>query len=595
MTSCCNSNIYNEPCDSAGSSITLSQIGDSEPASERILVDLGSGNYGIRGIIAGDFTYTDVDANGNIEIGVDNSGIVSGANIGSGEEVYVDGSAPDFQFKTISSGNPTTFVTSNATDIQISSTAVNSVGSGATLVATPFNQIKSIIGGSNVTVTNNANDLTLSSTNFSAQSVGAVGGADVYVTGTTPNFQFRKLLEGSNITLTADASGITIDAATGIVSLSTSGAGIDLVFNPSGVIKSLLSASPILAISDNGPDISFIITEPTPAAGSGLSLVASSSGNLFHRLIAGTNVALNLVGGEIEISSPNTVTDANNLTGSNIYVNKTGSTLNFRGIQVGTGLGIATTATFLNITRADTNSGAGAQVAKGGLTQGTFRSLTAGANITITQNADDITIAASGGGSLTLDNTSASIADGVQVTSSAMPISSGTAFFRRMLGGKNIITTQLVNSIRFDVDPAQRTNSFSVFRTSSVAIGAAYANIVFNSSAFPGYREVTSTYSTGTGVYTVPITGGYQFSYNLIIDTSLAASGLVEARLSITGSPFEIMYTNITIAGANLYSLNASGYYYCNNGNAVSVQIRYTGPGSVFVESGSGFTCWRQY
>ena len=450
----CGLNIYNTETDNQ--SITLNQIGDNEPTSERILVDQGNNNYGIRGIIAGDLIYTDIDGNGNIEIGVTGLQDITGTNLGTGEQVYVTGSAPDFEFKTISSGGLNTFVTSTPTEVQISTTPVNSVGTGNSIVANAFNQVKSLVSGSNITITDDGNTLTLASTNFSAQSVGAVGGFNVYIPGTTPNFQFARLIQGNNITMTQDASGITINS-------------------------------------------------------SGLN-------------------------------------------------------------EVGTGFSI--------VSDAATN---------------TLRSLIAGSNITITENVDDIEISASGGGNLTLDNTSASIADGVQVTSSAMPISSGTANFRRMLGGKNIITTQLVNSIRFDVDPAQRTNSFSVFRSSSVPIGAAYANIVFNSAAFPGYREVTSTYSTGTGAYTVPITGGYQFSYNLIIDSSLAGSGLVEAKLNVTGSPFDVSYTNITIAGANLYSLNASTYIYCNTGNAVSVQIRYTGPGSVFVNAGSGFSCWRQY
>ena len=132
----------------------------------------------------------------------------------------------------------------------------------------------------------------------------------------------------------------------------------------------------------------------------------------FKTILAGTGITVLDNTNTIEISSSGVSGEANTASnvgaGNQLFKQKSGVDLQFRTLVAGSGIAISAGTDEITITNlgssgeANTasNTGAGSQVfkQKSGVDL-QFRTLVAGANISLTQNADTIDIAASGGGS----------------------------------------------------------------------------------------------------------------------------------------------------------------------------------------------------
>jgi len=98
--------------------------------------------------------------------------INTGSNVGAGDGVFKQKTGVDLEFKTLIGGTNTT-ITNNANDLTIDVTGTGEVntasnvgtGDGVFKQKTGVDlEMKTLIGGTNVTIVNNANDLTISAT-----------------------------------------------------------------------------------------------------------------------------------------------------------------------------------------------------------------------------------------------------------------------------------------------------------------------------------------------------------------------------------------------------------------------------------------------
>lgn len=132
--------------------------------------------------------------------------VSTGTNLGTGELVYINSSAPNFQFKSIASNDLNTFVTSTADEVRIGITAANSVGTGESLVANAFNQIKSITAGSNIILTSNASEVQISASGSGGGITELIdsgaGSSLIAANPTGPITTLRRIEAGQGLTLT---------------------------------------------------------------------------------------------------------------------------------------------------------------------------------------------------------------------------------------------------------------------------------------------------------------------------------------------------------------------------------------------------------
>lgn len=129
-------------------------------------------------------------------------------------------------------------------------------------------------------------------------------------------------------------------------------------------------------------------------------------------------------------------------------------------------------------TAANVGSGAGLFLNKTGTTLN-FKSIIAGSNITITENSNDITIASTGSGSSTGANLGST---GARIYSSN---SGSTLQFRRLIVGSGLSATENTNDITITLPDLTLPNSLT---TSDASINVLSSVTIPNSSA--GYIEV---------------------------------------------------------------------------------------------------------
>ena len=206
-------------------------------------------------------------------------------NVGTGAGlVYRDLTGTTVNLRTIKAGTGVT-VTNNADDITITnsapeSTAVSNVGGGAGLVYRDMSgstvNLKTVKGGSYITVTNNADDITIANSAPESTAVSNVGaGAGlVYrdMSGSTINLKTVK--GGSYITITNNADDITITGTTpGEANTAANvGAGAGLVFRDKvGVTLNLktVKAGTGITVTNNVDDITITNSAPETAVAAG--------------------------------------------------------------------------------------------------------------------------------------------------------------------------------------------------------------------------------------------------------------------------------------------------------------------------------------
>lgn len=153
---------------------------------------------------------------------------------------------------------------------------------------------------------------------------------------------------------------------------------------------------------DIAPPVAGLATTSNQGVGSGVALPVVGSDAPFRSLVAGTGVAIVQNPTNITISSPpdGVQSVSNDGAGSQVSKALVGSNAPFRSLVAGTGMSLVqnTNDITLNCTvsgglATTSNDGAGSQIAKPLVgSNAPFRSLVAGAGITLTQNTNDITI-----------------------------------------------------------------------------------------------------------------------------------------------------------------------------------------------------------
>lgn len=144
-------------------------------------------------------------------------------------------------------------------------------------------------------------------------------------------------------------------------------------------------------------------------AGLGLYAGATPTAYQFRSLVAGSNISLTPAADTITIDAAATgeVNTASNLgAGNGVFASKSGVDLRFKSLVAGANITLTPTGNDITITASSgvagetntaSNLGSGSQLFKSKVgVDLQFRSLVQGANVTLTQNANDVTIAASG-------------------------------------------------------------------------------------------------------------------------------------------------------------------------------------------------------
>jgi len=243
------------------------------------------------------------------------------------------------------------------------------------------------------------------------QNVGT-GSGEIYqgLAGTIANLRTLRH-EGGLLRITTAANEVNIHGA--VITDDPAGTGISLLgwsapYDPfTAFLKTIVKGSGALRITETMGDIIFDGAEfNNVGAGVGFfrDITGDNQVNLRSLVSGDGSVAIvenpDEVDLSVDVGAAGGVTDGANVGGGvgEVYRDKTGSTLNFRTLE---------------------NAGAGdVRVLRGVVgDQVVLRRLTAGSNITLTENADDIVIASSGAfnSSMTSANIAASSASGVAV------------------------------------------------------------------------------------------------------------------------------------------------------------------------------------
>lgn len=406
----------------------------------------------VGGIIEGFY----VDSNG-VEVQITtngqlNLGSVGEANtasvVGSGEHIFKQKNGIDLEFRSIRGDGSTIAVTTSGDDIIISAPVIGednqavNLSGGIGLFAQKNGEVlefKSLIAGTNITLTSAANTITIDAAAAGEANSGTNVGAgnEIFKEKSGTDLVFRSLTAGSGIVLTNSIDGNEIEiAATGggggsAITVRDEGSIIDtslteLNFTGAGVTTSQTSPGVVeVSIAGGG------------GSGTDESVKVSSNdttaGYLADKLVAGTNITLtaNNDGGNetITISASSSgsgeANTASNLGGGEgLFTTKSGIDLPFKSLVAGTNVSLSSDANEITI-NATGGSGEVNTASNLGLTgEGVFstkvgadlqfKKLKAGTNVTLSSDADSITINSSGGGgSLAVED------DGSEILASA--------------------------------------------------------------------------------------------------------------------------------------------------------------------------------
>ena len=177
-----------------------------------------------------------------------------------------------------------------------------------------------------------------------------------------------------------------------------------------GANVTITQSSDELLISAAGPDGGEVNTASNVGAGTGLYKQKVAADLQFKTLKQGTNVTITSDDDEVTInaSSSGEVNTGSNLgTGSGVYAQKVGSDLQFKSLKQGSNVSITSDANEITInatntgevnTASNVGTGSGLYKQKVGANL-EFKSLKAGTNVTLTASGDEVTISSSSGAS----------------------------------------------------------------------------------------------------------------------------------------------------------------------------------------------------
>lgn len=370
----------------------------------------------------------------------------TGFNLGTASPgangIYSQKIGDELQFKSLIAGSGISLsstsdlitISSNIVPGEINAGAnvgVSGVGSGRIYKdKTGLNlNFRSIVSGSGVSISEGVNDITISATTTGEANDGVnigASGARVYANKSGVSLQFRRLISGSNIDIIEGVNDITINSlgeantasnlglsGAGKASIFSAKSGVDLQFRrlQAGTNTTFVETADTVIINSLGENNAAV------NVGSGVGVFGQKNGSTleFRTLTAGPGIGLAVNGSELQISLSGSAGEVNsgvNLgsSGPNIvdlYAGKAGTDLQFRRIAGGTSVQVTQNASQVIIsTDAEANTASNLGVSGVGYAEifankvGAdlqFKRLRAGSNITLTQNANEVTISGTGG------------------------------------------------------------------------------------------------------------------------------------------------------------------------------------------------------
>ena len=358
-----------------------------------------------------------VETANEIEISTSNpSGEANTAsNVGGGNALFKQKSGVDLQFRTLVAGTNITMtaaadtltinssgggggslgVADEGSSIDPAVTTIDFVGSGVTTTSTGPGSVQvSIPGASNLTVRDEGSNVTTTANTLNFT------GAGVTASLASPGV-VNVAISGSGTNISVKDEGSTVESA--LTSLNFVGAGV--------TATSSSGAATITIPSGSGE------TNTASNVGSGSGVFRSKTGVdlAFKSLIAGSNVTITPGANDITIAatagSGETNTASNAGSGTGIFKSKTGVDLAFKSLIAGSGVTLTPGTNDITIaatggsgevnTASNVGGGNGIFKQKTGVDL-ELKTLVAGSNVTITPGASTITIAATGGGSSTV-------------------------------------------------------------------------------------------------------------------------------------------------------------------------------------------------
>lgn len=288
-------------------------------------------------------------------------------------------------------------------------------------------QFRRIQAGTGCTVTSSSTSLTIDVTGGggsgeinTASNLGA--GQGIFASKVIADLQFKSLIAGTGMSLTATSTGITLNTTGEANTAASVGAGTSIVGTKLGTalqFKSLVAGSGISLASD-GTTVTLTATgsvgEANTASNLGAGAGVFSSKNLldlrFKSIVAGTNISITNDTNTITINATGGVggeaNTASNLgvTGQGVFSSKSGVDLQFKKLIAGTNVTMSSDANSITInssgsgevnTASNLGAGSGIFSSKSGVDL-RLKSLVAGTNVTLSSDTNTITINASGGG-----------------------------------------------------------------------------------------------------------------------------------------------------------------------------------------------------
>ena len=281
-----------------------------------------------------------------------------------------------------------------ATVDDIPTLSLSSAGGSSSLVVDgvgPAFSVRGVTAGTGITVTQNANDISINNTDRgSAVTLASAGGTETLVNdGVGPALATKGLSAGTGgISLTGATGSVTIDNT--LTGASLGGAAV--FANKTGATLNLrgVTAGTGITVTQNANDITLTNADRGSAvtlasAGGTETLVNDGVGPALATkgLSAGTG-GISLTGATGSVTIDNTLTGAS-LGGAAVFANKTGATLNLRGVTAGTGITVTQNANDITLTNAMTIASAGGDslIASATLPDIRLNGLSAGSGITI--------------------------------------------------------------------------------------------------------------------------------------------------------------------------------------------------------------------
>ena len=228
-----------------------------------------------------------------------------------------------------------------------------------------------------------------------------------------------------------------------------------------------------------------------------------------------------------------------------------------------------------------------------------FKTLLAGTNITLTNDANTVTIT---GATPNTTFSNLGLGETVLSTSGTLPVTS-TRSFKTLLAGTNITLSSDANSITINstsVSPTSQGFSVEISNgaLTSVAVNPSYTKV--SPFTTPTYGFNSGLLNTGTGVLTIGVgdVGTYNVEFNLMVSNSNATASSknyidIIFRNTTTGTNYINLTQNMPSNGN--YTVGFSKPFYLTAGNyEVQVsKLRTGGTYTVYTTLQSGYAVYR--